>query len=167
MGYGNVQQVVFTLTARCRDCYRCLRVCPVKAIRMKNGQAYVDDTRCIACGTCIRECPQGAKSFRQDIEIVQRLVESDRFVCGERCAVLRGRLYRLAAQQAPVGPPCPRFRLHWPNHAGGLSGLGPHVTAYGRTGPYVHRHSLSGGGQLHREIPARRGRQPHPPLPLP
>jgi iron only hydrogenase large subunit-like protein/uncharacterized Fe-S cluster-containing protein len=76
----NVQQVVFTLTARCRDCYRCLRVCPVKAIRMRNGQAYVDDTRCIACGTCIRECPQGAKSFRQDIEIVQRLVESERFV---------------------------------------------------------------------------------------
>jgi iron only hydrogenase large subunit-like protein/uncharacterized Fe-S cluster-containing protein len=80
VGNGNIQQVVFTLTARCRDCYRCLRVCPVKAIRMKNGQAYVDDTRCIACGTCIRECPQGAKSFRQDIEIVQRLVESERFV---------------------------------------------------------------------------------------
>lgn len=80
MANGTTQQVVYTLTARCRDCYRCLRVCPVKAIRMKNGQAYVDDTRCIACGTCIRECPQGAKSFRQDIEIVQRLVESERFV---------------------------------------------------------------------------------------
>ena len=75
-----LQQIVFTLTARCRDCYRCLRACPVKAIRMKNGQAYVDEKRCIACGTCIRECPQQAKSFRQDIEIVQRLVESDRFV---------------------------------------------------------------------------------------
>jgi iron only hydrogenase large subunit-like protein/uncharacterized Fe-S cluster-containing protein len=78
---GNIQQqIVFTLTARCRDCYRCLRGCPVKAIRMKNGQAYVDETRCIACGTCIRECPQGAKTFRQDIETVQRLVEGDRFV---------------------------------------------------------------------------------------
>ncbi len=75
-----LQQIVFTLTARCRDCYRCLRGCPVKAIRMKNGQAYVDEKRCIACGTCIRECPQQAKSFRQDIEIVQRLVEADRFV---------------------------------------------------------------------------------------
>jgi iron only hydrogenase large subunit-like protein len=47
---------------------------------MKNGQAYVDDTRCIACGTCIRECPQQAKSFRQDIEMVQRLIGSGRFV---------------------------------------------------------------------------------------
>jgi len=73
-------QIVFTLTARCRDCYRCLRVCPVKAIRMKNGQAYVDETLCIACGTCIRECPQQAKTFRQDIENVQRLIESDQFV---------------------------------------------------------------------------------------
>ena len=47
-------QVVFTHTARCRDCYRCLRACPVKAIRVVDGQAYVDADRCIACGTCIR-----------------------------------------------------------------------------------------------------------------
>jgi iron only hydrogenase large subunit-like protein/uncharacterized Fe-S cluster-containing protein len=80
MAEANGHQIVFTLTARCRDCYRCLRQCPVKAIRMKNGQAYVDEKLCIACGTCIRECPQQAKSFRQDVELVQRLVESDRFV---------------------------------------------------------------------------------------
>ena len=36
--------------------------------------------RCIACGTCIRECPQQAKSFRQDVETVERLVESGRFL---------------------------------------------------------------------------------------
>lgn len=80
MADGGVQQIVFTLTARCRDCYRCLRACPVKAIRMKNGQAYVDQARCIACGTCIRECPQQAKTFRQDVEIVQGLIDSGRFM---------------------------------------------------------------------------------------
>ncbi len=74
-----VKQIVFTLTARCRDCYRCLRGCPVKAIRMQNGQAYVDEKRCIACGTCIRECPQQAKSFRHDIDLAQRLVEDGGF----------------------------------------------------------------------------------------
>lgn len=78
----NTNQVVFTLTARCRDCYRCVRVCPVKAIRMHHGQAYVDDGRCIACGTCIRECPQQAKTFRTDIEMVQRMIAS-----GEKVAV--------------------------------------------------------------------------------
>jgi len=69
------RQIVFTLTARCRDCYRCLRACPIKAIRMERGQAYVDEKRCIACGTCIRECPQNAKSFRHDIDVAQRLIE--------------------------------------------------------------------------------------------
>jgi iron only hydrogenase large subunit-like protein len=73
-------QIVFTLTARCRDCYRCLRACPVKAIRMQNGQAYVDEKRCIACGTCIRECPQQAKTFRNDIDVARRLIEEGHFV---------------------------------------------------------------------------------------
>ncbi|MFA6358425.1 MAG: [Fe-Fe] hydrogenase large subunit C-terminal domain-containing protein [Candidatus Omnitrophota bacterium] len=74
MKNNNPEQVVFTLTARCRDCYRCVRVCPVKAIRMHHGQAYVDEERCIACGTCIRECPQQAKTFRSDVEVVKRML---------------------------------------------------------------------------------------------
>ncbi len=69
-------QVVYTNKARCRDCYRCVRVCPVKAIRMRNEQAFVVEDRCIACGTCIRECPQQAKSFRNDVEHVIRLIGS-------------------------------------------------------------------------------------------
>jgi iron only hydrogenase large subunit-like protein/uncharacterized Fe-S cluster-containing protein len=69
-------QVVYTNKARCRDCYRCVRVCPVKAIRMRNEQAFVVEDRCIACGTCIRECPQGAKSFRNDVEHAVRLIGS-------------------------------------------------------------------------------------------
>ncbi|HQL93469.1 MAG TPA: [Fe-Fe] hydrogenase large subunit C-terminal domain-containing protein [Candidatus Hydrogenedentes bacterium] len=67
-------QVVFTHTARCRDCYRCLRACPVKAIRVVDGQAYVDADRCIACGTCIRECPQHAKQYRRDLDRAERLM---------------------------------------------------------------------------------------------
>ncbi len=70
------QHVVYTNKAQCRDCYRCVRMCPVKAIRMQDGQAYVEPSRCIACGTCVRECPQGAKSVRDDVEIARRLVRS-------------------------------------------------------------------------------------------
>lgn len=69
-------QVVFTNKARCRDCYRCVRVCPVKAIRMHAGQAYVVEERCLACGTCVRECPQQAKSFRNDVDRAIRLMQS-------------------------------------------------------------------------------------------
>ena len=76
MADTHINQIVFTLTARCRDCYRCLRNCPVKAIRMQKGQAYVDEKRCIACGTCIRQCPQQAKTFRHDIDVAQRLIDS-------------------------------------------------------------------------------------------
>jgi iron only hydrogenase large subunit-like protein/uncharacterized Fe-S cluster-containing protein len=76
MEANSTGQLVYTLAARCRDCYRCLRACPVKAIRMRDGQAYVDETRCIACGTCIRECPQKAKTFRSDVDVIQKMVEN-------------------------------------------------------------------------------------------
>lgn len=70
---NTARQVVFTNKARCRDCYRCVRVCPVKAIQMRDGQAYVVDSRCIRCGTCVRECPQGAKSYRNDVDRAKQL----------------------------------------------------------------------------------------------
>jgi iron only hydrogenase large subunit-like protein len=68
------QQTIYTLTAKCRDCYRCLKVCPVKAIRMKDGQAYVEQSRCIACGTCIRECPQHAKTYISSLHEAKRIL---------------------------------------------------------------------------------------------
>lgn len=66
--------IISTNKARCRDCYRCVRVCPVKAIRISDGQAQVDPERCLACGSCVRECPQQAKQVRSDLERVQVLV---------------------------------------------------------------------------------------------
>ncbi len=67
--------IVSTNKARCRDCYRCVRVCPVKAIRIRDGQAQVDPERCIVCGSCVRECPQNAKQVRSDLQRVRRMVE--------------------------------------------------------------------------------------------
>jgi iron only hydrogenase large subunit-like protein len=77
MAKDPASQVIFTNKARCRDCYRCVRVCPVKAIRMHEGQAFVVEERCIGCGTCIRECPQGAKSYRNDVDRARRLIDSE------------------------------------------------------------------------------------------
>ena len=67
--------VVFTSRAKCRDCYRCVRVCPVQAIRMKDGQAEVVTDKCIACGTCITVCPQHAKAYRTDYGKVLQMLE--------------------------------------------------------------------------------------------
>lgn len=47
--------------ARCRDCYKCLRECPVKAIEVKDHQAKIIPERCILCGRCTLVCPQNAK----------------------------------------------------------------------------------------------------------
>ncbi|MBU2553135.1 MAG: 4Fe-4S binding protein [Bacteroidetes bacterium] len=68
--------VIYTNKAACRDCYRCVRACPVNAISVINGQAQVIASRCIACGTCVNECPQGAKSYRSDLEKLDDMIKS-------------------------------------------------------------------------------------------
>lgn len=72
------EKIVYTLEAKCKDCYRCIRVCPVKAISFSGSQANVDNEKCIVCGTCIRECPQGAKTFKSDIANVEMLLEKSK-----------------------------------------------------------------------------------------
>jgi len=74
------QQTIYTITANCQDCYRCVRECPVKAISIKSGQAHVEDDLCIKCGTCIRECPQHAKTVRSDLEEAKALLAGGRIV---------------------------------------------------------------------------------------
>ncbi|MEW6508829.1 MAG: [Fe-Fe] hydrogenase large subunit C-terminal domain-containing protein [Bacteroidota bacterium] len=70
-------QIIFTNKARCRDCYRCFRNCPVNAIKMKDGQASVEVELCILCGACLQVCPQNAKQYRRDIEKVKRLIKEN------------------------------------------------------------------------------------------
>ncbi|KPU46111.1 iron hydrogenase 1 [Oxobacter pfennigii] len=57
--------------ADCRNCYKCIRQCPVKAIAYKNDQVEIIDEDCILCGNCLSVCPQNAKSIRRDIELVK------------------------------------------------------------------------------------------------
>jgi len=68
------RQTIYTVTAHCQDCYRCVRACPVKAISVRQGQAKVEDALCIKCGSCVRECPQGAKIIRSDLAEVKKAV---------------------------------------------------------------------------------------------
>lgn len=79
--------VLLTDRAQCRDCYRCVRVCPVKAIRMQDDQAEVVAERCILCGRCIQECPQHARTFRNDTHRAKRLIESARQTPGAKVAI--------------------------------------------------------------------------------
>jgi iron only hydrogenase large subunit-like protein len=79
-GFEKRLNTVYTVTANCQDCYRCVRVCPVKAISVRKGQACIEDDLCIKCGTCVRECPQHAKTIRSSIDIVKEILDSDKKV---------------------------------------------------------------------------------------
>ena len=114
------QQLVYTLTARCRDCHRCLRVCPVNAISIADGQASVRPERCISCGACIRECPQGAKTYRRDIALAQSLLDGRNIVA------------------ASVAPSFPAAFPHWKagRFVAALRRLGFSVVAETAAGAY-------------------------------
>lgn len=70
MGVNKRKQLVYTVKDKCRVCYTCVRECPVKAIKIMNGQAEVINERCIGCGNCTRVCSQGAKVFLKTINEV-------------------------------------------------------------------------------------------------
>ncbi len=71
---------IYTEIANCRDCYRCVRHCPVKAIQIKDAHAVILYDRCTFCGTCVNECPNSVKSIRDDTDRVRMAFLSKRKV---------------------------------------------------------------------------------------
>lgn len=67
---------VFTIENECQDCYKCVRHCPVKAIRIVNGKASVIPEACVACGECVKVCPAHAKKIRSDLARLKELLSS-------------------------------------------------------------------------------------------
>ena len=61
----------------CKNCHKCIRYCPVKAIRFSAGQAHVMDDECILCGQCFEVCPQNAKEVKNDFEKVKIMMATD------------------------------------------------------------------------------------------
>ena len=74
------QNPVYTLVNECHDCYKCVRECHVKAIKIEDGHASVIPDKCIACGTCVKACPAGAKRGRTDIHKAKKLLLSKKDV---------------------------------------------------------------------------------------
>lgn len=73
-------QPIKTIDAKCKDCHRCIRACPVKAISLRHGQAQVVYDRCIACGLCVSACPQKAKTVNSRVEEVYSWLQSGKKV---------------------------------------------------------------------------------------
>ena len=64
-------KVIDFKNASCKHCYKCVRSCSVKAIKVKDAQATIMDDHCVLCGTCLEVCPQNAKTFVSDLEKVR------------------------------------------------------------------------------------------------
>lgn len=62
--------------SNCKNCYKCIRHCPVKSIRFSGNQAYIIGNECIMCGHCFVVCPQDAKQIVDETEKVKVLLQS-------------------------------------------------------------------------------------------
>ena len=63
--------------SNCKNCYKCIRHCPVKSIRFSGNQAHIVENECILCGQCFVVCPQNAKEIADSTEIVKVLLQDN------------------------------------------------------------------------------------------
>lgn len=62
--------------SNCKNCYKCIRHCPVKSIRFSGNQAHIIGNECILCGQCFVVCPQDAKQIVDETEKVKVMLQS-------------------------------------------------------------------------------------------
>lgn len=63
--------------SNCKNCYKCIRHCPVKSIRFSANQAHIVSDECILCGQCFVVCPQNAKEIQDDTEKAKALLSGE------------------------------------------------------------------------------------------
>lgn len=83
--------------SNCKNCHKCIRYCPVKAIRFSGNQARIISDECILCGHCFVVCPQGAKEIIDDTEAVKVMIQSPSpvivslapsfYACWDKCGI--------------------------------------------------------------------------------
>ncbi len=75
-----MNRVLSLKKSNCKNCYKCIRNCPVKSIKFEDGQAHILPDECILCGRCFVACPQDAKQLRNDVERVKQAIAEGRTV---------------------------------------------------------------------------------------
>nr|WP_321450543.1 [Fe-Fe] hydrogenase large subunit C-terminal domain-containing protein [uncultured Carboxylicivirga sp.] len=69
-------QPIYTETNDCQDCYKCIRECPNKAIKVTDNKASIIDSMCVYCGRCVEVCPTGAKKVRDGVARTKLLINN-------------------------------------------------------------------------------------------
>lgn len=71
--------LVFIVEDKCKVCYACVRVCPVKAIELRPSSdiPYIQPDRCIGCGSCLEVCNPGAINYYDSKPAVNHLLKSE------------------------------------------------------------------------------------------
>ncbi len=71
--------LVFIEEDKCKVCYACVRVCPVKAIELNpSGDfPYIQPDKCIGCGSCLLVCHPGAIKYYNSKPAVNELIKSE------------------------------------------------------------------------------------------
>ena len=73
---GQMSNSLTLIKSNCKNCYKCIRHCPVKSIRFSGNQAHIIGNECILCGHCFVVCPQNAKQIVDETEKVRVLLQS-------------------------------------------------------------------------------------------
>ncbi len=73
----NYSKPIYTEKNDCQDCYKCVRECPVKAIKIEDGSASIVEELCIFCGHCTEICPVGAKKVRNDLPLAKLILDEN------------------------------------------------------------------------------------------
>jgi len=64
--------------SKCKACYSCVRICPVKAVHVRENTVfpYIEEKKCILCGNCIGTCAYDAITYRDSKQNVKQLLNS-------------------------------------------------------------------------------------------
>lgn len=76
----NKHSAIYTEKNNCQDCYKCVKNCPVKAIKLENNSASVIPELCIYCGKCTQVCPANAKKIRDDLQLVRKDLKKEKII---------------------------------------------------------------------------------------
>ena len=69
-----MERCLVSKTDNCKNCYKCIRSCRIKAISFENDRASIIHEDCVLCGSCYNICPQRLKVVRNDVDKVKAII---------------------------------------------------------------------------------------------